>query len=34
MPGAPDERSQAEALARRYRADFVDLKNFKIQHDL
>jgi len=34
MPGAPDERSQAEAIARRYRADFVDLKNFKIQHDL
>ncbi len=29
-----DERSQAEALARRYHAEFVDLKNFKIQHDL
>src|SRR5215475_3004246 len=29
-----DERAQAEALARRYRAEFVDLKNFKIQHDL
>jgi type IV pilus assembly protein PilB len=29
-----DERAQAEALAARYRADFVDLKNFKIQHDL
>src|SRR5215469_9509995 len=29
-----DERAQAEALARRYRAEFVDLKNFRIQHDL
>ncbi|MDR3724583.1 MAG: GspE/PulE family protein [Terracidiphilus sp.] len=29
-----DERTQAEALARRYRAEFVDLKNFRIQHDL
>ena len=34
MPVGADERSQAEALARRYRAKFVDLKNFKIQHDL
>ena len=34
LPGAPDDRSQAEALAKRYHADFVDLKNFKIQHDL
>ncbi|HWT66109.1 MAG TPA: GspE/PulE family protein, partial [Terracidiphilus sp.] len=25
---------QAEALAARYRAEFVDLKNFRIQHDL
>ena len=33
--GAPgDERAQAEALARRYHAEFVDLKNFKIQHEL
>src|SRR5215471_16918749 len=29
-----DERAHAEALARRYRAEFVDLKNFKIQHEL
>src|SRR5512146_2081422 len=29
-----DERAQAEALATRYQAEFVDLKNFKIQHDL
>jgi len=29
-----DERTQAESLARRYHAEFVDLKNFKIQHDL
>src|SRR5208283_4082628 len=38
MPTVPmqtgDERAQAEALARRYHAEFVDLKNFKIQHDL
>ena len=34
LPIAQDERAQAEALARRYHADFVDLKNFKIQHDL
>ena len=29
-----DEKVRAEALARRYHADFVDLKNFKIQHEL
>ncbi len=29
-----DERMHAEALAARYHAEFVDLKNFKIQHDL
>src|SRR6204780_2733911 len=34
VPVAQDERAQAEALARRYHAEFVDLKNFKIQHDL
>ena len=34
LPIAQDERSLAEALARRYCAEFVDLKNFKIQHDL
>jgi hypothetical protein len=37
-PGSPDlridERANAEALARRYHAEFVDLKNFKIQHEL
>src|SRR5271165_6335844 len=33
-PGIQDERAQAEALAARYHAEFVDLKNFKIQHDL
>jgi type IV pilus assembly protein PilB len=32
--GQVDERAVAEQLARRYRADFADLKNFKIQHDL
>jgi type IV pilus assembly protein PilB len=34
VPTSPDERTEAEALARRYHAEFVDLKNFKIQHDL
>ena len=29
-----DERVQAEDLARRYRCEFVDLKNFHIQHEL
>ena len=29
-----DEQGQAELLAARYHAEFVDLKNFKIQHDL
>src|SRR5450631_2848024 len=33
-PSGLDERAQAEALALRYRAEFVDLKNFKIQHEL
>ena len=34
VPQAVDERGHAELLARRYHAEFVDLKNFKIQHDL
>jgi len=34
VPGSQDERAQAEALAKRYHADFVDLKNFRIQHEL
>src|ERR1039458_10862033 len=34
IPPVQDERALAEALAHRYHADFVDLKNFKIQHDL
>ena len=29
-----DETEHARKLARRYRADFVDLKNFRIQHEL
>ena len=29
-----DERGQGEDLARRYRCEFVDLKNFHIQHEL
>src|SRR6202161_2748355 len=34
MPTGTDDRSQAEALARRYCAEFVDLRNCRIQHDL
>ena len=34
VPTSGDARGQAEALAHRYHAEFVDLKNFKIQHDL
>src|ERR1022692_3178184 len=34
LPGSTEERAQAEALAFRYRAEFVDLKHFKIQHEL
>ena len=34
VPAAGDDRAQAESLARRYHAEFVDLKNFKIQHEL
>jgi type II secretory ATPase GspE/PulE/Tfp pilus assembly ATPase PilB-like protein len=33
-PNGADERTHAEALAHRYHAEFVDLKNFKIQHEL
>ena len=29
-----DETERAKALARRYHSEFVDLKNFKIQHEL
>src|SRR6201992_4525327 len=29
-----NEAERAELLARRYHAEFVDLKNFKISHDL
>src|SRR5271157_2931663 len=34
LPTGQDERAQAESLAQRYHAEFVDLKNFKIQHAL
>jgi type IV pilus assembly protein PilB len=34
VPIPLDETAQAQALAQRYRAEFVDLKNFKIQHEL
>src|ERR1700760_3270158 len=29
-----DETTRAQLLAHRYRCDFVDLKNFRIQHEL
>src|SRR5665213_933280 len=29
-----DETSQAKMMAARYRCEFVDLRNFKIQHEL
>src|SRR6185437_14647919 len=34
LASGDDEKAKAEALAKRYRAEFVDLKNFRIQHDL
>ncbi len=34
LPTELDETAHAQALARRYRCEFVDLKNFRIQHDL
>src|SRR6204780_1886654 len=34
MPTGTDDRAQAEPPPRRYHAEFVDLKNFKIQHEL
>ncbi len=34
VPIELDEAAHAQMLARRYRCEFVDLKNFRIQHDL
>jgi type IV pilus assembly protein PilB len=34
IPIELDEIAHAQMLARRYRCEFVDLKNFRIQHDL
>jgi type IV pilus assembly protein PilB len=34
IPTEQDEAVQAQALARRYRSEFVDLKNFRIQHEV
>jgi len=34
LPTEGDEISRAQALARRYHSEFVDLKNFRIQHEL
>jgi type II secretory ATPase GspE/PulE/Tfp pilus assembly ATPase PilB-like protein len=34
LPTEQDETAMAQALARRYRSEFVDLRNFRIQHDV
>jgi type IV pilus assembly protein PilB len=34
LPAEGDEITHAQALARRYHSEFVDLKNFRIQHEL
>jgi type IV pilus assembly protein PilB len=34
LPTEQDETVQAQALARRYRSEFVDLRNFRIQHEV
>jgi type IV pilus assembly protein PilB len=34
IPTEVDEVAHAQTLARRYRCEFVDLKNFRIQHDV
>jgi len=34
LPAEGDEISRAQALAKRYHSEFVDLKNFRIQHEL
>ena len=34
IPIEQDETARAQSLAHRYRCEFVDLKNFRIQHDL
>src|SRR5579875_1528403 len=34
IPVEIDEVTQAQALARRYRCEFVDLRNFRIQHEV
>ncbi len=33
-PVEQDEAAQAQALAKRYRSEFVDLRNFRIQHEV
>ena len=34
IPIEQDEALQAQTLARRYRCEFVDLRNFRIQHEV
>ena len=34
LPIEQDETERAQVLATRYRCELVDLKNFRIQHDL
>jgi len=34
LPTEQDETAQAQALAKRYRSEFVDLRNFRIRHEV
>ena len=34
IPTEQDEIAQAQALARRYRSEFIDLRNFRIRHEV
>jgi type IV pilus assembly protein PilB len=34
LGGSPDEEARARDIARRYRCEFLDLRNYHIQHDL
>jgi type IV pilus assembly protein PilB len=34
LPTEQDEIAQAQALARRYRSEFIDLRNFRIRHEV
>ena len=34
IPDANDEQKRAQELARRYRCEYVQLKGFRVQHEL